>query len=222
MSAVALIARMDPGEDIRKRRSALGWSQAKLAELANTTQQTVDRIESGQVSHSRATPGILRALDSGEHSAANNPPVEFEHADVPFLKRELAMNLPVMGTAAGAREGSFYFEGGPVDYVRRPPALTNTRGAYAIFVSGDSMEPAHPAGELRFVHPGKHPKRGDTVVIQLKRDGDVIEAYIKRLVGINKGKVIVDQINPPKTFEFAESEILYIHKVLSTAELFGV
>lgn len=50
------------GAAIRAKREALGWSQAKLAELAGTSQQTIDRIERGATEHSRAIPRVMDAL----------------------------------------------------------------------------------------------------------------------------------------------------------------
>jgi transcriptional regulator with XRE-family HTH domain len=38
---------MVEADEIRRRREDLGLSQARVAELAITTQQTVDRVESG-------------------------------------------------------------------------------------------------------------------------------------------------------------------------------
>jgi transcriptional regulator with XRE-family HTH domain len=48
--------------DIRLARESLGWSQARLAELVGTTQQTVDRIEKGETTFSRYVEPIRRCL----------------------------------------------------------------------------------------------------------------------------------------------------------------
>lgn len=47
-------------------------SQAQLAELADTSQQTVDRIERGETVHSRAIPKLFMALGIGHED--HNPP----------------------------------------------------------------------------------------------------------------------------------------------------
>ncbi|WP_052443063.1 helix-turn-helix domain-containing protein [Streptacidiphilus neutrinimicus] len=41
---------MTPGELVRERRMELGWSQARLATAAATTQAVVSRIERGEAS----------------------------------------------------------------------------------------------------------------------------------------------------------------------------
>ena len=75
----------------------------------------------------------------------------------------LSRDLPVLGTAMGGEEGAFEFNGEVVDYVRRPPGLEMARGAFAIYVQGESMAPRYEEGELVFVHPGR-PARPDFAV----------------------------------------------------------
>ena len=144
-----------------------------------------------------------------------------------FPERTGAMprDVPVMGTAAGSVLGGydFRFEGGVIDYVRRPPALAGAKDIYAIFVTGSSMEPKFSAGDLCFINPHRPPAIGDTVIIQIRpqTDGDP-EAYIKHLVRRTADKVIASQLNPEGTIEFKAPTVIAIHKVLSMNELFGV
>lgn len=141
-------------------------------------------------------------------------------------RSELPRDVPVFGTAAGAAatDGAFQLAAGEaVDYVLRPPALAGARDVYAIYVTGSSMEPAHPEGELRFVHPHRVPAPGDTVIIQCqyKPEGP-IEAYIKRLVRRNGERIVVEQFNPAGQVEFERRFVLQMHKVLTLSELFGL
>lgn len=50
------------GQQVRERREELGLSQAQLAEIANTTQQSIDRIERDAVERSRSGPAVAVAL----------------------------------------------------------------------------------------------------------------------------------------------------------------
>lgn len=134
-------------------------------------------------------------------------------------------DVPVLGTAAGSAIGGydFRFEGGVIDYVRRPPALVGAKDIYAIFVTGSSMDPEHRAGDLRFVNPHRPPALGDTVIIQVRtRDEGETEAYIKRLVRRTGDRIMAAQLNPEATIEFKAPTVVAIHKVLSLNELFGV
>lgn len=135
----------------------------------------------------------------------------------------MSRDVPVLGTAAGSVTGSFLFEDGIVDWVRRPPALEGAKDVYAIYVQGDSMGDAHPAGELRFVHPHRPCKAGDTVIIQLRAGEHAdTEAYIKILVGRKNGKIVTRQLNPEATIEFEQTYIIAMHRVMTLSELFGV
>ena len=50
------------GETIRHMRRAVGWSQARLAERISSTQQTVQRMETGTTPHSRSLWVAYKAL----------------------------------------------------------------------------------------------------------------------------------------------------------------
>lgn len=133
-------------------------------------------------------------------------------------------DIPVMGTAAGSLgRGAFRIEGGIIDYVLRPAVLENVKDAYGIYVEGDSMDPAHPHGELRIIHPHRPCQIGDTVVIvaSYSEDGPH-EAWIKRLVKRTGDKIVVEQFNPKATIEFDRRFVLSCHKVLTMNDLLGI
>lgn len=142
-------------------------------------------------------------------------------------RNEMPNNLGVMGTAAGSIikdvEGFVFFSDMPVDYVRRPPALALVRESYAVFVAGDSMFPAHPAGELRFVNPAKPVAIGDTVIVRTKHwDDDPGQLYIKTLVKRTPDEVILEQLNPVATIRIPRKYVEYVHHVMTMSELFGI
>lgn len=148
---------------------------------------------------------------------------EVRRADValPPLS-EMPRDVPVYGTAAGSVVGAFQFDG-VVDYVRRPPALMGVPVAYALYITGSSMEPEHNPGDLRFIHPGRPPRIGDTVIVQTKNhEADGITAYIKTLVRMNDAKVFLHQRNPEATIELDRRTVVAVHRVLTLNELFGV
>ncbi len=169
----------------------------------------------------RTTPDWLR----GKEGAA---PSEIRMADVAAPGRDLAMDLPVRGTALGSVidgkfEGFDFFGADAVDYVRRPPGLASVRDAYAIFVVGDSMHPAHPHGSLRFVNPHRPAAIGDTVVVQTRRwESDPGQGYIKVLRRRSGERVVLEQYNPPMTIEVPVKYVVSIHKVPELNELYGV
>jgi phage repressor protein C with HTH and peptisase S24 domain len=142
---------------------------------------------------------------------------------VPPAAATLPRDLPVMGTAAGSAVGAFQFEGGVVDMVRRPPALAGAKDVYAIYVVGDSMQPQHNDGELRFVHPHRPIHIGDTVIIQTRTtDHEPPQAYIKNLVRRGAEEIVVAQLNPEANIAFRTRFVVAMHKVLTMNELFGI
>lgn len=50
------------GQQVRERREELGLTQVQLAEIAHTTQQSIDRIERDAVERSRSAPAVALAL----------------------------------------------------------------------------------------------------------------------------------------------------------------
>lgn len=138
-------------------------------------------------------------------------------------RQDMARDVPVHGTAAGSTAGAFQFEGGVIDYVRRPPGLVGAAGVYALFVTGDSMAPEHPHGELRFVHPGRPPGPGDSVIVQAQyKEEGPIEAFIKHYVKRDDSRLVTRQINPETDLVFEMRFVSKVHKVLTMNELFGV
>lgn len=141
---------------------------------------------------------------------------------------DMARDLPVLGTAAGSLvddkiEGFQFFGGDPIEYVRRPPALERVPNAYAIYVTGESMDPMHRPGELRFVHPGRPAAPGDTVIVSTQHwEHDPGQGYIKLFRRRTGDRVILEQINPRATIEIPVQYVMNMHRVLTMNELFGL
>lgn len=152
------------------------------------------------------------------------PKSNIRHADLeaPWRHR-MPGDVPVMGTMAGSLGGAFRFDGEVVEYVARPPALSGAAGIYAMYVEGLSMFPEHKPGELRFIHPGRRPQIGDSVVVtaQYSENGP-LENFIKHLVRRTGDRIIVQQLNPPAEIEFDMKFVVSVHKVLTMNDLFGV
>lgn len=143
--------------------------------------------------------------------------------ELPHLNA-MATDLPVLGTAAGSARGAFQLEtANVVDYVRRPPALTRARNAYALFVQGESMIPEHNPGDLRFVNPDRPARIGDSVVVQAKAgEHENIEATIGHYLKMAPNEIIIGKLNPKQQISIARDTVIAVHKVLTMNDLFGV
>lgn len=149
-------------------------------------------------------------------SAAEAPPLPQRHS--------MPLDIPVMGTAAGSLlRGAFQFEGGVVDYVRRPPALVGARDVYALFVEGSSMEPQYFPGDLIYVNPNRPPRLGDIVVVQCKNGP---YAPDEASLGIFRRRtaetLVIAKRNPDSEVIFKHEHVRAVHRVLTMNELFGV
>lgn len=123
--------------------------------------------------------------------------------------------IPVYGSAVGGIDGEFQLNGSILYEVMAPPSLTPVAGAYAVQVSGDSMEPRYFDGEVVFVDPSRRVTRGDFVVAQIIVDeSDTRMAYIKRFVRHNAEELVLEQYNPPKRLSFKHGNVHSVHFVV--------
>jgi phage repressor protein C with HTH and peptisase S24 domain len=92
-----------------------------------------------------------------------------------------ARSVPLIGLAE-AGEGGYFDDGGfPVgkgwDEIAFP--RISDEHAYALEISGDSMQPAYRDGDVIIVSPGAPVRRGDRVVVKNKK-GEVMVKELKR------------------------------------------
>lgn len=169
---------------------------------------------------------LLGRTDDSSVSAAPPKTADVRTADIPALSRNaMPSDVPVMGTAAGSLlSGAFQLQGGVIDYVRRPPALSGARDIYALYIEGSSMEPRYFPGELVYVNPHKPPRIGDTVIVQEHNgDSSPVSASIGVLFKRSNGTVVLRKYNPPDSeITITQTRIAAIHRVLTPNELFGV
>lgn len=210
--------RMKNGSRIRQAREALGWSQADLAERAGTTQQTVDRIESGQTQHSRATPAILRALGLESDQTAT-PDIKLEPARLISGEQLVGeRDLPVFSSAEGG-DGALILSTDPIDWVKRPAPLANVKGGYGIYIVGESMIPRFNPSEIALVHPHL-PYRPGVDVVLYRGDVQDHHAVVKHLRGATATRWKLTQWNPAEgesqDFELDRSEWTVCHVIVGS------
>ena len=193
------LLREGKGATIRRVREEQGLSQAELAKLAKTSQQTVDRIERGVVEHSRAYPRILEALgmpnrgfdadriqERLERIADNSR--ERHKANInenSTIESPLDSRIPVYssGDGAGRRLVNAVPRSYPVEFVD---------GAYGLVMLGNEMEPAVRNGEIAIVNPNLPPSPQCEVVVRI--DGRLT---IRTLAGETDTHWSMQQWNPP-------------------------
>ena len=242
---------MNIADRIRLARERKGGSQMRLAEVVGVSQPTVAAWESPDAHKMRRDnrDKLAAALDvdaewieygtgRGPADAAPaadriaipprppEPVITARPVELPPL-HTMPRNVPVYGVAAGNGDtggGDFQLETGAViDYAPRPPGITSTRDAYALYVTGDSMEPRFEHGELVYISPSKPVRPSDYVILCLRgaAPGEPERCFIKRLVRRHPDRVEVRQFNPDKVLTFPTATIARMHRVLTVADLFG-
>lgn len=165
--------------------------------------------------------GIGEWFIEQEPSLAQPNAVIVGDVEIP-AREEMPRDVPVQGIAVGGLDGRFAFEGGVIDYLRRPPRLRGITTAYGIYVSGDSMSPWRRNGEPVYVHPGQPVKITDRVVVQCGERGIVSEAYVKELVRRTATELRLKQYNPADELVIPMKRVIHIHRVLDWPELLGI
>jgi phage repressor protein C with HTH and peptisase S24 domain len=95
--------------------------------------------------------------------------------------RPPAKAVPLIGFAEAGSGGYFDDAGFPVGkgWDEIPFPAVNDEHAYALEISGSSMEPAYRDGTIILVSPAASIRRGDRVVVKT-RDGEVMVKELKR------------------------------------------
>ncbi len=218
---------------LRMARELADMSVAEAAKRLDLTPQALSQIERGDRRRERVPKDLLDQaatlydvdrvwLGMGlgaprEDTAGNAKPA------TAGLAPTAGITVPIRGRAAGAILNGFAFDGQPIGLCPCPPGLRSARGIYAFYVSGDSMNPTHPSGALRFASENLPLRVGDTVVAIYAAPGKSVRpARIKIFRGRRNGKVILEQLSPAGTIEEPGDSIDEMHRVLTTNELFGV
>ena len=118
--------------------------------------------------------------------------------------------IPIRSAARTGGEQEMFLGDGPIGYTPRPANLEGVRGAYAIYMTGDSMEPRYEQGWLLHVNPFKPPTRGRDVVVY-KKDGAVL---IKGFVRWDGDDLVLQQLNPAQEVRVPRAEIAECHLVV--------
>lgn len=216
------------------KRSGLDRSYFKTMfdrENSSPRGDTLRKIAKGlEVSEAWILTGVAQEEPTPDNQQNGSSPADAKPMNstvaAPILpqRHEMPNNIPVMGTAAGSHiGGAFQFEGGVIDYVRRPPALMGARDIYALFVEGSSMEPQFFPGDLIYINPHKPPRIGDAIVVQTRISSDrPMEATIGILIKRTETHIVIRKHNPTAEVQLLRNGETMVHKILTMNELFGV
>lgn len=121
--------------------------------------------------------------------------------------------IPLIGLAQAGTEGFFddggYPAGAGWDEVELPATLD--ANAYALSISGDSMEPVYRAGDRVVVSPAAPVRVGDRVVARTAAGAVMAKELARRTAG----RIELASLNPEfPTLRFAAEEVLWMHRII--------
>lgn len=183
---------MKPPE-IRARLKDTGRTQAALGRAIGKSKDSVSRLLTGQRSLEVDEADAIRAFFGEDQS----PGPTF-------------VQIPVYGYAAAGGDDRVALASDQVlDRIEIPAGLTRGE-AFAIRVSGDSMEPRLYSGELVIVGRGVAPQKNGDCVVEMK-DGS---ALVKQYRSQRDGVVFLHQLNPDQEIRLDATKVRTIHAVL--------
>ncbi|MDO9708699.1 S24 family peptidase [Paracraurococcus lichenis] len=136
---------------------------------------------------------------------------------VPALPRSgrggVTRRIPLIGLAQAGGEGYFddggYPVGGGWDEISVPEVADPN--AYALEISGESMEPVYRDGDVVIVSPGAPVRRGDRVVVKTQK-GEVMAKELKRQ---SAKRIDLRSLNPAHPdYSFELPEITWMHRIV--------
>ncbi len=158
-----------------------------------------------------STESLAKALSAAGASLEN-----FSHLVAggrAIESRGPARRIPLIGLAQAGADGFFGDAGYPVgagwDEVSIPEV--GDPHAYALEISGDSMEPVYRDGDMVVVSPAAPIRRGDRVVLRTSRG----EAMAKQLVRRSARRIELRSLNPEHPdYSFDLSDVAWMHRIV--------
>jgi phage repressor protein C with HTH and peptisase S24 domain len=193
---------------LAKRADLSASGLARRAGLDPTTFNKSKRITASGRARWPSTESISKAL------AATGTSIE---AFVGLIQGDKAgaptRSVPLLGFAEAGAGGYFDDGGFPAgtgwDEIAFP-AVDDTH-AYALEVSGQSMEPAYRDGDIILVSPAAPIRRGDRVVVKT-RDGEVMAKELKRSTAKSIELKSLNAQHPDRTI--ANEDVLWVARIL--------
>ncbi len=180
---------------------------AKKAGLDPTTFNKSKRITPDGRARWPSTESVAKSLSATDTS------IETFIALISETARPITQAVPLIGFAEAGSRGYFDDGGFPVgkgwDEIAFPSV--NDEHAYALEISGNSMEPAFRKGDVIVVSPAAPTRRGDRVVVKTK-DGEVM---VKQLARKTAKTIELHSLNPEHPARtLAMSDVLWVARIV--------
>ena len=180
---------------------------AKKAGLDPTTFNKSKRITPDGRARWPSTESVAKSLSATDTS------IETFIALISETARPITQAVPLIGFAEAGARGFFDDGGFPVgkgwDEIAFPSV--NDEHAYALEISGNSMEPAYRKGDVIVVSPAAPTRRGDRVVVKTK-EGEVM---VKQLARKTAKTIELHSLNPDHPARnLPMSDVLWVARIV--------
>jgi len=202
---------MNISERIKIRRKKLGLTQAELAEIADCSQQTIQKLESGLINNPRNIEALAAALQTTPEYLRFGVG-ELDNATV---VASAGNYLPLISMVQ-AGVWTEIQELPPLDVELYPCPIKCSQHSFIVKVEGESMLPRFEEGDLIYVDPEAQVENGSYVVARLD---DENQATFKQLI-IDGNKKYLKALNPdwPNKFVEINGNCTIVGKVVFTGK----
>lgn len=181
---------MNISERVKKRRIKLNLTQSQLAESSFTTQQGVQRIESGKT----LVPQNIKELAQALQTTPEYLQFGVGELDNAEMGPSIRKFIPVINYVQAGNWGDIneIKESGAIYNSKLVCPVNCSENTFALRVQGVSMEPRFQSGDLIFVDPLAQVENGSFVIARLDDENQatfkqlVIEGEQKFLKPLNK------------------------------------
>jgi phage repressor protein C with HTH and peptisase S24 domain len=160
-----------------------------------------------------STESLAKVLDATGASLEAFTALVSGARSMPGASRAPRSRIPLIGLAQAGGEGFFddggYPVGGGWDELSLPEV--SDPNAYALEISGDSMEPVFRDGDMVIVSPAAPIRRGDRVVVRTQR-GEVMAKQLARRSARRIELRSLNPAHPDRGFELPE--ITWMHRII--------
>lgn len=201
---------------IDRLAKSFGYSTSGLAKKAGldpTTFNKSKRIGPDGKARWPSTESLSRVLAITGASMADF--VALITDDDSDTKRRAKATIPVIGYAQAGKNGFFDDAGYPAgdgwDTITISEFEAGGSRAYALEITGESMQPLYRAGDRLVIVPGAAIRRGDRVVVKTNKG----EVMAKELVRQTTSKIELKSFNPQHADrEFPVTDIAWIARIV--------
>jgi len=118
--------------------------------------------------------------------------------------------IPIRGGAPAGGDEDMFVTDAPIGWTTRIASLSGVRDAYAMYMTGSTMQPRYSQGWLLHVNPFKPPVTGRDVVVHKINRACVVGQFVRR----SNDALLLRRLNPEGELRIPSSDIAECHLIV--------